>query len=538
MIVTEVPTELEMPFNVNYLLNTNSTPSQEQQKDLQDFILQLDEAILNTDEDISGINEQILALQAKILVLQTRRTRLVQQRRCYSSLLSPVRCLPVEIFGKIFVYATRDRPRHALNISAVCQLWRDAAISTPILWSTLQLGHHTTRRNMDNHISSWIERARSYPLSLVIRKQEGFLDPVYSVFSLITKHQWKSITLDGVESILLILKELEISNLEMLESFSPAPRFRTELPDALRHAPKLKTLFLDVNYIDKIVEFDSLLPFPWKQLTSLTLTFPRYLDSHRHDIILDVLQACVNLEEFIKEGGLGEGHPFGLYGSITLSYLRKLHTQVKNRYLLSLKTPSIQDFAIETTYIDSAGVDYIEKNGSSMLKLSYVSSSWKHESGFVNCFPYLRSLVDLKIYDDNEQDDGSMCEILSSLVVNPEMDIPLPRLETLEVICHSTEDNQRIFMKVVNSRWWSDEEENARRKQKRQRSFSRIKRSVLTNVRTELSMFFRDDADVLRAQGMDIEYLAPFVGMDEDDFYKSIPLYKGSVKRTGRSGWC
>ena len=160
MIVTEVPTELEMPFNVNYLLNTNSTPSQEQQKDLQDFILQLDEAILNTDEDILGINEQILALQAKILVLQTRRTRLVQQRRCYSSLLSPVRCLPVEIFGKIFVYATRDRPRHALNISAVCQLWRDAAISTPILWSTLQLGHHTTRRNMDNHISSWIERAR------------------------------------------------------------------------------------------------------------------------------------------------------------------------------------------------------------------------------------------------------------------------------------------------------------------------------------------------------------------------------------------
>ena len=145
-----------MAFNVDHLLNTNSTPSQIQQNDLRKFILQLDEAILNTDEDISGINEQILALQAKILILQTRRTQLVQQRRSYSRLLSPVpsRCLPIEIFGKIFVYATRDRPRHVLNISAVCQLWRAAALSTPMLWTTLELGHHTTRSNMENHIYS------------------------------------------------------------------------------------------------------------------------------------------------------------------------------------------------------------------------------------------------------------------------------------------------------------------------------------------------------------------------------------------------
>ena len=70
-------------------------------------------------------------------------------------------------------------------------LWRDAAISTPMLWSTLQLGHHT------------IWRARSYPLSLlVIRKQVAFWI-LYSVLSLITKHQWKPITLDGAEGAFL-----------------------------------------------------------------------------------------------------------------------------------------------------------------------------------------------------------------------------------------------------------------------------------------------------------------------------------------------
>ena len=504
-----------MAFNVDHLLNTNSTPSQEERNNLQNSILQLDKAILNTDEDISDFNEHILAVQARILVLQTRRTQLVQQRRCYSNLLSPVRCLPTEIFGEIFVHATRDRPRHVLNLSAVCRLWRDAALSIPMLWSTLELGHHTTKHNMDNHINSWIERAQSYPLSLVIRKQDGFLDPVYSVFTLITKHQWKSITLDSDDtSIISILKKLEFSNLEMLESFSLAPRFYSHSapPDALRCAPKLKTMSLYTIY--PVAPLD-MLPFPWRQLTSLTITL-----WNNRNISVDFLRACINLEEFILDGDIDGS---GSNGSITLNYLRKLHIHcVGNTFLLSLKTPSIQDFAVKEggqKYVSyKNGIyDYIKEHGETLLELSIAPS----ESKLVESFPYIRSLVWLKLYVDEYDDDGSMMiyEILSSLVVNPEMDpstIPLPRLETLEIICHATEKNQKMFVKVIGSRWWSDEEENARQKQG-QRSLSRIKRSVLMNVQTELNMFCRDDVDALRAQGMSIEYLAPFDGMD--NFY-------------------
>jgi hypothetical protein len=88
----------------------------------------------------------------------------------------------------------------------------------------------------------------------------------------------------------------------------------------------------------------------------------------------------------------------------------------------------------------------------------------------------------------------------------------------LEIIFQATEKNQRMFMKVIGSRWWSDEEENTRQK-RGQRSLSRIKRSVLMQVQPELNVFCRDDVDILRAQGMSIEYLAPFDGMDKDDFY-------------------
>ena len=109
-------------------------------------------------------------------------------------------------------------------------------------------------------------------------------------------------------------------------------------------------------------------------------------------------------------------------------------------------------------------------------------------------------------------------EVPRSLVVNPEMElstIHLPRLEVLEVICQATKRNQRMFVEVIDSRWWSDEE-NARQKQG-QRSLARIKRSVLMNVGIKLKMFCRDDVDILRAKGMSIEYLAPFDRMNEDD---------------------
>ena len=227
----------------------------------------------------------------------------VQQRRCYSSLLSPIRRLPIEIFGKIFVYATCDRPSHVLNISAVCQLWRNAAL----LWSTLEIGHHTSRHNMDNYIASRIERAHSFPLSLVIKKQQEVWDAqtIDSVLALIPKYRWKSIILDSSDhtNTLSILKMLEFSNLEMLENFSLTPRdySKLSLPNALQHASELTTLTLKIFYP---VSFD-ILPIPWRQLTSLTIRLWNNVPINILD--LDILQACVKLEEFIIGGKLMMG---------------------------------------------------------------------------------------------------------------------------------------------------------------------------------------------------------------------------------------
>ena len=191
---------------------------------------------------------------------------------------------------------------------------------------------------MNNYIDSWVERAHSYPLSLVIsyRRQHGFLNPVYSVRvqTLITEHQFILITLDSDDtSISSILEDLERSNFEMLESFSLATRFysKSSPPDALRYASKLRTLSLCAIYP---ITFNAL-PIPWRQLTSLTIAFWEYIKCNP-DVSVDILRACVNLEEFIINGNC-DGMETNASDLITLNHLRKLHTYC--RYSMFLLLP-------------------------------------------------------------------------------------------------------------------------------------------------------------------------------------------------------
>ena len=87
--------------------STTSTQTRLPQEQRNILILQLDKDILNTNEDI---NEQILAMQAKILVLQTRRA---PSHSCSPKVYCQQFIVYLfEIFGIIFIYATRDRPRH------------------------------------------------------------------------------------------------------------------------------------------------------------------------------------------------------------------------------------------------------------------------------------------------------------------------------------------------------------------------------------------------------------------------------------------
>ncbi|KAK0190118.1 hypothetical protein F5146DRAFT_652396 [Armillaria mellea] len=92
-------------------------------------------------------------------------------------MVAPIWTLPVEILAEIFILAVDHR--HSVDnlqsiprvVSRVCHLWRNVALSTSMLWSTLYIDD-TTRRHDDPFptelLQMYLERSKQQPLSLSV----------------------------------------------------------------------------------------------------------------------------------------------------------------------------------------------------------------------------------------------------------------------------------------------------------------------------------------------------------------------------------
>ncbi|KAJ7776416.1 hypothetical protein B0H16DRAFT_1506710 [Mycena metata] len=122
------------------LLSTNLPPT-----DLQrDSVRQL---ILNYQKDVLDLRSQYRGRTSPLDVM-ARREHALQSIAAWKVVLSPVRRLPFEILGEIFVFCvvpslrsrstSADDPREPpILMSHVCALWRNVALNTPRLWSDL-----------------------------------------------------------------------------------------------------------------------------------------------------------------------------------------------------------------------------------------------------------------------------------------------------------------------------------------------------------------------------------------------------------------
>ncbi|KAK1235266.1 hypothetical protein PQX77_001515 [Marasmius sp. AFHP31] len=96
----------------------------------------------NTEQELRGCDAEINRLRIAMQSLENRKEGLKNTVERYRSLLSPIRRLPAEILAHIFSFAcTRNEigsdPPPAFRLSMVCGHWRDVALSTAGLWSSL-----------------------------------------------------------------------------------------------------------------------------------------------------------------------------------------------------------------------------------------------------------------------------------------------------------------------------------------------------------------------------------------------------------------
>lgn len=127
------------------------------------------------------------------------------------NILSPIRRIPVEILSEIFVRClskdglTRPSSGEApLLLMMICRRWRDVAISTPKLWSSLSILLTERCHPHLSLIQTFLSRSAPLPFSFLIEENAEYLpsQPITHpwtprVFELLLQHfsRWKDISI-------------------------------------------------------------------------------------------------------------------------------------------------------------------------------------------------------------------------------------------------------------------------------------------------------------------------------------------------------
>ena len=231
------------------------------------------------------LDDDIAHVQAVLDELLRKRKPLCKFINEQNTILAPIRRLPAEILIEIFMLCMDcDRSsfspeRSPLLVGQVCRGWRQVALSTQKLWSSITV---TSYRPSSAKAKLWISRAGSTPLT--IRLASGApefcnVEKMHPAIVVLVQHcdRWRHLDLRihdlGVPCLSSIKHRLPwLESLQILNC--------THNLDIFEVAPRLRSLILGPHIKLKA---------PWHQLTEL--------DAHAHGITecLEILQLVPGL---------------------------------------------------------------------------------------------------------------------------------------------------------------------------------------------------------------------------------------------------
>jgi hypothetical protein len=173
---------------------------------------QLSQAISDAKQDISDYEEDIRSLEGLLSGFRRKREELKQYVERCRAYLSPIRKLPTEIMGEVFLYyqdlhrSGRDDGEFkeplcdpyssnshvtALFLGSKCKLWHSISLSTPRLWSRFSLV--LDRDNALSHLLRiYLLRSKNTPLSFDLTIYKGYGMSSNDILSLLVadSHRW------------------------------------------------------------------------------------------------------------------------------------------------------------------------------------------------------------------------------------------------------------------------------------------------------------------------------------------------------------
>ena len=494
-----------------HLLTTNTIPSQHDRNTIHNTLSSIDKDVSQAEIDIARVKK----------VLEERvkdHAALIQRRASLWAVVSPLRQLPLEIFGLIFAYATLDDRRFPISASHVCRLWRQASLASSDLWTTIWIEN----RCQKEYVALFIQRSQSRPLSLKYSRNFP-LDSLPDISTFLPDvgcdYQWKEIHVhvswDNLPK--LLSKSWDTLESLVLSTFKESRDRDLHLASATR----LKRLTIIRDNMSKV--YYHVVELPCHGLTHLNLDIgikPPYE-------IISILSECGNLEEFV----LTLTEPVMLNQSAQpqtpayLPNLRKLHlhTRALDHLVKWLATPVVKDLLLDPMcrwmdfrWRDKSVIKFINASKLTLRKFSiYMVSGLGLE--VVVMLKGMKGLSEFMVVGNDDFD----WEDLEAMIVKDRgtvtatsgdtddenidkkrNEILLPNLEVLHVICKTDFSVQKAFLDVVRSRWWPENDS-------RDTGMARLKTASLQSISTSERLAFGAEVDDIRRQGFDIKMLEP-----------------------------
>lgn len=403
-------TSTTMAIDVADFASSNRPPTDSELEELREMLAPDEVQLAKLEQDIKANQEECERLYKE-------KSALLRKMRPARAAASWIRRLPTEIMAAIFLrsrgpitgYAAFRICDSPLVLLRVCRLWREIALKTPELWSSMNIAVPPSvfRRGVDPlkcasfeaEFQRWLERSANLPLTLRMRKgphlpgQPPFasLDLQVTILRKLVAHsqRFQSLDFEAQQDILdafstdvplPLLKTLRVSDAGWHHA-----HFDMDGPDSILDchslfaAPQLERLILLTN--EGSPRRFSLLPVNWSRLTALTIgTVYRHppispqLPQSMITGLLPSLERCANLRQCHFSLPLCAPALASEERPITLPKLEALSLEgacvEMDRFLTLSSTPSIRELHFYPDY------DLSEHSTSSFLKLFH-----KHGDG-------------------------------------------------------------------------------------------------------------------------------------------------------------
>uniref|UniRef100_A0A0W0EUM2 Uncharacterized protein n=2 Tax=Moniliophthora roreri TaxID=221103 RepID=A0A0W0EUM2_MONRR len=415
---------------------------------------------------LASIRHEIYEAEEKIRALREEETRLTGYAQSYKTVLHPIRGIPEDILRLIFLACVLDSKRSTNSLDPtlppwilgqVCHRWRQVALSSPPLWSSIRLTLHDSRITADKisgmacQLASQLRRSGNLPLDVIVLASPA-LSPDDPLLFTICSHssRWASLELsldiEDYSNVLRRISSIVKADIPVLQFLSLYLRglegqVDNNVIDAFEFAPKLQHFTLIYGAGDPYAS----VKVPWSQIVRFFGLRNRY-DAHSSSYgYLSQMSNITHLSDVIHV--CEPGTRIHLPHLRVLSLTQSIGYRGQSPTVLDRIQPGNQfhDMRITSGVPVGSLSNFLIRSGSTLQTL-YLDS--KCVGDIARILESVPQLVCLSVYNVTE----GLLRALTECNASNTMPRSLPRLRSFGLYEALPPDQRALVVKMVSTR--------------------------------------------------------------------------------------